>query len=67
MTGSTLQIEYYIGLARELGGKIECGGDRPVLPPPFDAGAFVNPTVITVRALCSFNLKQEPDSEITDL
>lgn len=37
----------YIELAKKEGGKIECGGDAPKLPAPFDKGYFVNPTVIT--------------------
>jgi len=41
------KVEYYVNLARELGGKILCGGKRPDLPPPFDKGAFFEPTVIT--------------------
>ena len=42
------QVESYVALARELGGTILCGGDRPVLPAPFSEGAFVNPCVIAV-------------------
>ena len=30
-----------------IGGKIELGGKRPSLLPPFDKGAFFEPTVIT--------------------
>lgn len=40
------KVESYVALARELGGTILCGGDRPVLPAPFSEGAFVNPCVI---------------------
>ena len=41
------QVESFIALAREEGGEILCGGGRPTgLLPPFDAGAFVLPTVI---------------------
>lgn len=42
------QIESYIQIARDIGGTIACGGTRPTLPSPFDAGAYINPTVITV-------------------
>ena len=41
------KIEKYVELARADGGRILCGGSRPKLPPPFDAGAFYSPTVIT--------------------
>ena len=41
------KIEYYVDVARKEGGTIRCGGRRPQLPPPFDAGAFYLPTVIT--------------------
>jgi len=37
----------YINLAKQLGGKIEIGGDCPLLPEPFSGGYFVNPTIIT--------------------
>jgi aminomuconate-semialdehyde/2-hydroxymuconate-6-semialdehyde dehydrogenase len=41
------KVEGYLELARQEGGTILCGGKRPDLPPPFDQGAFVEPTVIT--------------------
>ena len=42
------KIEYYVDLAQKEGGTIRCGGRRPTnLHPPFDAGAFYLPTVIT--------------------
>jgi len=41
------KVEGYIALAREEGGTIACGGDRPALPGALAAGAFVNPTVVT--------------------
>jgi aminomuconate-semialdehyde/2-hydroxymuconate-6-semialdehyde dehydrogenase len=48
---SKAQIEkvlYYIQLARELGGQIQCGGGPPAsLPPRCKKGYFVEPTVIT--------------------
>ncbi len=48
---SKAQIEkvlYYIQLARELGGRIHCGGGPPdSLPPRCKKGFFVAPTVIT--------------------
>ena len=37
----------YIELARQEGGQLACGGGRPRLPPPYDRGAFLEPTVIT--------------------
>jgi aminomuconate-semialdehyde/2-hydroxymuconate-6-semialdehyde dehydrogenase len=42
------KVEYYVDVARKAGGTIECGGRRPRgLAPPFDQGAFYEPTVIT--------------------
>jgi aminomuconate-semialdehyde/2-hydroxymuconate-6-semialdehyde dehydrogenase len=41
------KVEGYIALAREEGGTIVCGGDRPALPGALAEGAFVNPTVVT--------------------
>lgn len=40
------KIESYIELAKQQGGKILVGGGRPSLPPPYDQGAFVEPTII---------------------
>ena len=40
------KIESYIELARKDGAQILCGGKRPNLPAPFDAGAFIEPTII---------------------
>jgi aminomuconate-semialdehyde/2-hydroxymuconate-6-semialdehyde dehydrogenase len=41
------KVEGYIRLAREEGGRIRTGGDRPKLAAPFDKGYFLRPTVIT--------------------
>jgi aminomuconate-semialdehyde/2-hydroxymuconate-6-semialdehyde dehydrogenase len=41
------KIEGYLKLAKEEGGTIRCGGKRPALPPPFENGFFLEPTVIT--------------------
>ncbi|MGE0713405.1 MAG: aldehyde dehydrogenase [Planctomycetota bacterium] len=41
------KVEGYLALAREEGGTIRCGGERPALPPPFAEGAFLTPAVIT--------------------
>jgi aminomuconate-semialdehyde/2-hydroxymuconate-6-semialdehyde dehydrogenase len=41
------KVESYIALAREEGGTIAAGGGRPTLDAPFDAGAFMQPTIIT--------------------
>ncbi len=41
------KVEGYIALAREEGGTIATGGQRPALPAPHDQGAFLAPTVIT--------------------
>lgn len=44
------KVESYVQLARELGGKIHCGGDRvprEKLPDRCRAGSFYPPTVIT--------------------
>ena len=40
------KVEGYLRLAREEGGKV-VGGERPSLPPPFDAGAFLSPAIVT--------------------
>jgi len=41
------KVLYYINLAREEGGTIAFGGDRPALEGKLQNGYFVNPTVIT--------------------
>ncbi|HJU83773.1 MAG TPA: aldehyde dehydrogenase [Holophagaceae bacterium] len=41
------KVEGYLKLAVEEGGTLRCGGKRPALPPPFDGGFFLEPTVIT--------------------
>ena len=41
------KVEGYLALAREEGGVIACGGARPLLLPPHDTGAFLEPAVIT--------------------
>jgi aminomuconate-semialdehyde/2-hydroxymuconate-6-semialdehyde dehydrogenase len=40
------KVESYVRLAREEGGSV-VGGERPSLAPPFDAGAFLSPAVVT--------------------
>ena len=40
------KVEGYIALAKQEGGQILVGGDRPELPGDLQAGAFVNPTVV---------------------
>ena len=40
------KVEGYVALAQEEGGTVLCGGERPALEPPFDAGAFLEPAVI---------------------
>jgi aminomuconate-semialdehyde/2-hydroxymuconate-6-semialdehyde dehydrogenase len=40
------KVEGYVALAREEGGNILTGGQRPVLGAPFDQGYFFQPTVI---------------------
>jgi len=44
--GHREKVEGYLALAQEEGGTILTGGARPTLPPPYDAGAFLQPTVI---------------------
>jgi aminomuconate-semialdehyde/2-hydroxymuconate-6-semialdehyde dehydrogenase len=47
------KVERYVALARDEGGTIACGGDRPALPGDLANGAFVNPTVVTgLEASC---------------
>jgi len=41
------KVENYLELAREEGGEVLCGGERPDLDPPFDRGAFLTPAVIS--------------------
>lgn len=41
------KVESYLALAREEGGEVRCGGERPALEAPFDRGAFVTPAVVT--------------------
>jgi len=40
------KVEGYLELARAEGGRFLCGGGRPQLPAPFDAGAFLEPAVV---------------------
>tara|TARA_Y100001968_G_scaffold237464_1_gene220831 strand:+ start:715 stop:2157 length:1443 start_codon:yes stop_codon:yes gene_type:complete len=41
------KVESYIQLGQDEGGTIECGGKRPQLNAPFNAGYFLEPTVIS--------------------
>ena len=41
------KVNSYVTLAKELGGKIECGGKKPSLSAPFTDGAFMEPTIIS--------------------
>jgi len=41
------KVERYLELAREEGGTVLCGGDRPELDPPFRDGAWLRPAVVT--------------------
>lgn len=40
------KVESYIQIAKDEGGKILIGGDRPALSPEFSNGYYLNPTVI---------------------
>jgi aminomuconate-semialdehyde/2-hydroxymuconate-6-semialdehyde dehydrogenase len=40
------KVEGYVALAREEGGDILLGGERPELEPPLDGGAFFAPTIV---------------------
>ncbi len=40
------KVEGYVELARQEGGTILTGGARPDLPPPYDQGAYLQPTVV---------------------
>jgi aminomuconate-semialdehyde/2-hydroxymuconate-6-semialdehyde dehydrogenase len=53
------KVEGYIRLAREEGGRIRTGGDRPKLPAPFDGGYFLRPTVITDLAPTCRTVQEE--------
>eukprot|EP00494_Astrolonche_serrata_P015356 UN15505 len=41
------KVESYIKLAKEEGGTIFYGGERPKVEAPFDKGAFIMPTIVT--------------------
>ncbi|MEQ1878717.1 MAG: aldehyde dehydrogenase family protein, partial [Bdellovibrionia bacterium] len=41
------KVESYVRLAREEGGKVVHGGNRPAMSAPYDKGAFFEPTIIT--------------------
>lgn len=41
------KVNYYIDLAREEGGSIALGGDKPQLPDELSKGYWLNPTIIT--------------------
>lgn len=45
--GHREKVEGYLRLAREEGGTIRCGGERPVMPGPLAGGNFLEPAVIT--------------------
>lgn len=45
--GHLEKVESYIQIAREEGGKILVGGDRPRMSPELSEGYYLNPTVIT--------------------
>lgn len=53
------KVESYIDLAKSEGGRVETGGVRPDLGPPFEAGAFLEPTVITGLAIDSRTATEE--------
>jgi aminomuconate-semialdehyde/2-hydroxymuconate-6-semialdehyde dehydrogenase len=40
------KVREYIEIARQEGGRILTGGDRPKLPAEFEGGYFLNPTII---------------------
>ena len=40
------KVERYIQIARDSGGQILCGGERPVIGAGFEGGAWLNPTLI---------------------
>jgi len=41
------KVEYYINLAKQEGGTIVCGGDRPLVSEELKDGYYLNPTIIT--------------------
>lgn len=54
------KVEYYIELAKQEGGTVECGGKRPDnLPEEFKEGAFLEPTVITGLSIHSRTAMEE--------
>lgn len=40
------KVSGYVQIGQEEGARILCGGQKPNLPPPFDAGFFFEPTVM---------------------
>jgi aminomuconate-semialdehyde/2-hydroxymuconate-6-semialdehyde dehydrogenase len=40
------KVEGYLQLAREEGGTVLCGGERPKLAAPLDRGAFLTPAIV---------------------
>ncbi len=53
------KVEGYLTLAKSEGGTILCGGKRPSLAPPFDRGAFLEPTIIAGLSTKSRTATQE--------
>lgn len=53
------KVASYVELARQDGGTILCGGQVPQLPPPWDKGAFYEPTVISGLASDSRTAREE--------
>lgn len=53
------KVESYIKLAVAEGGRIAFGGTTPELPPPFDKGYFLEPTVVVgLPATCRVNQEE---------
>ena len=53
------KVEGYLALAQQEGGKVHCGGKRPVLPSPWDRGWFLDPAVITDVSITSRTATEE--------
>jgi len=53
------KVEGYIALARQEGGKVLCGGERPKMDDAHAHGAFLEPTVITGLAQSSRCVQEE--------
>jgi aminomuconate-semialdehyde/2-hydroxymuconate-6-semialdehyde dehydrogenase len=53
------KIEQYVQIARDEGGTVVAGGERPDLMSPWNAGAFYTPTIVTGLASSARAAREE--------